>query len=203
MQGEWFIQGGPIMYPLLGCSLLAVTITIERLIFWSRTRRRRDQPQIERICELVAAGDYDEAQTLSGASGDPVARIFRFGLTHLHVSLEAALQMAAGEEIRRMRKFLKVLDTIVTLAPLLGILGTVLGIITSFDVMSGGRIDNPVEVTGGIAEALITTAFGLVVAMLALIPYNYFTARVDDAVGDMEGQLTSFEIMFKKGRMNG
>jgi biopolymer transport protein ExbB len=203
MDFDWLIQGGPVMYPLLACSLLAVTIMIERTIFWARLRRNRDAALLERVCELVSRGEYDQAKAMSLGSADPIVRIMQFGLTHLNVSLEAALRMAVGQEIRRMRKFLRVLDTIVTLAPLLGILGTVIGIITSFDVMSGGRIDNPVEVTGGIAQALLTTAFGLVIAMLALLPYNYFTARLEDAISEMEGHLTSFEIMFEKGRLAG
>ncbi|MHC4992246.1 MAG: MotA/TolQ/ExbB proton channel family protein [Planctomycetota bacterium] len=197
---EWINQGGPVMYPLLGCSLLAVTITIERLLYWWRVRRRRDRSLVERLEQLIGSGQFQQAEQLSGDSVDPIARIFRAGLTHRHVSLEAALQMAAGTEVRGMRRYLKVLDTIVTLAPLLGILGTVMGIITSFDVIGGGRIDNPIEVTGGIAEALLTTAVGLVVAIVALIPYNYFTARMEDAISELETHLTSFEILYKKGQ---
>jgi biopolymer transport protein ExbB len=199
MLPDWIVQGGPIMYPLLGCSLLAVTIAIERVVYWWRVRRSRDETLVERVCELIGSGRFGEAEEISGGSSDPIARIFSFGLTHRQISLEAALQMAAGEEIRGMRRYLGVLDTIITLAPLLGILGTVMGIITSFDVIGGGRIDNPIEVTGGIAEALLTTATGLVVAIIALIPYNYFMARMDDAIGKLESHLTSFEILYKKG----
>ncbi|MHC5002977.1 MAG: MotA/TolQ/ExbB proton channel family protein [Planctomycetota bacterium] len=200
MPFDWINQGGPVMYPLLACSMAAVTIAIERLAFWWRIRRSRDTALVERMCELIGSGRYDEAEQISDGSVDPIARIFRFGLTHRHVSLEAALQMAAGTEIRGMRRYLKILDTIVTVAPLLGILGTVMGIIVSFDVIGGGRIDNPVEVTGGIAEALLTTAVGLVVAIMALIPYNYFVAKMEDAISELESHLTSFEILFKKGQ---
>jgi biopolymer transport protein ExbB len=199
MNLDWIIQGGPVMYPLLACSLVSVTITIERAIFWGRDRRNRNPALLDRLADLLAHGKSDEAHRLCEGSSDPIVGVLRFGLEHRQESLEAALKLAANEEIRRMRRYLKVHDTIVTLAPLLGILGTVLGIISSFDVMSGTGIDNPTAVTGGIAEALLTTAVGLVIAMLSLIPYNYFSARLDEAVSAMESHLTSFEIMYRKG----
>ncbi len=199
MSFDWIVQGGPVMYPLLACSLVSVTLTIERAIFWNSDRRSRDGGLLDRLADLLAHGKVSEAQQLCETSRDPIVRVLRFGLEHRQESLEAALKLAANEEIRRMRRYLKIHDTIVTLAPLLGILGTVLGIITSFDVMGGGGIDNPVAVTGGIAEALLTTAVGLVVAMLSLIPYNYFSSRLEEAVSVMESRLTSFEIMYRKG----
>ena len=81
---------------------------------------------------------------------------------------------------------------------ILGILGTVLGIITAFDVLGGGGIDDPIEVTGGIAEALLTTAAGLVVAITALLPYTYFSARMEDAVGELEAHLTPLESSLER-----
>jgi len=199
MTFDWIVQGGPVMYPLLACSLVSVTITIERAIFWVREHRSRDRGRLDHLADLIAQGNIAQAQQLCEGSEDPIVRVVRFALGHRHESLEAALRLGAGEEIRRMGRYLKIHDTIVTLAPLLGILGTVLGIISSFDVMAGGRIDNPVEVTGGIAEALITTAVGLVVAMLSLIPYNYFSARLEREVSEMESRLTGMEIMYRKG----
>ena len=201
MPTEWLNQGGPVMYALLACSVLAVTVVAERVIFWWRRRHQRDATVIDRACRLLGEGRQQEAESLIAHSRDPVARVMRFGLTHQDGSLEAAVQMAAAREIRGMRSKLKILDTIVTVAPLLGILGTVLGIIRSFDVIGGGQIDNPIAVTGGIAEALLTTAAGLVVAIIALLPYNFFTARMEDEIGEMEGHLTTFEIMVKKGKV--
>jgi biopolymer transport protein ExbB len=148
----------------------------------------------------VGEGRLEDAESGSAGSADPVVRVMHFGLAHHELSIEAALMLAAGREIQAMRRSLRVLDTIVTLAPLLGILGTVLGIIGAFDVLGGSLVDNPVAVTGGIAEALITTAVGLVVAMVALVPFNYFSARMDDAVSQMEGHLGAFQLMFSRGR---
>jgi biopolymer transport protein ExbB len=196
---SWLTAGGPIMYALLACSLVAVTIALERAIFWWRRRRDRDRATAERACHLLGEGRLPEAEAAIAGSEDAVARVMRFALEHRDESLEAAVRLAATREMRGMRKFLRVLDTMVTLAPLLGILGTVLGIIVSFDVMGGGRIDNPIEVTGGIAQALLTTAAGLVVAIIALIPFNYFTGRMEDEVAEMESHLTTFEIMLKRG----
>lgn len=200
MPSEWLSQGGPIMYALLACSVLSVTVAIERAIFWWRRRHHRDAAMIERAFGLLASGQRDEAIRLIADSHDPVARVVRVGLSHDEGSIEAAIQMAAGHEARAMRSRLRILDTVVTVAPLLGILGTVIGIISSFDVIGGGAIDNPIEVTGGIAKALLTTAAGLVVAIIALIPFNYFSARMEDEIHQLEGHLTTFEIMLEKGR---
>lgn len=200
MSIDWFIQGGPIMYLLLVCSLVSLTITFERILFWYRFRRNRNGALAERVARVVGEGRFEEAARIMSTSEDSIVRVFRFGLTHREESMEAALRMGAGHEIRSMAKYLKIHDTIITLAPLLGILGTVLGIITAFDVIGGSTVEDPIAVTGGIAQALVTTAAGLVVAMFSLIPFNYFTARMDDAISEMESHLTNFEIMFRRGR---
>ena len=193
MNFDWITQGGPVMFLLLGLSVVSVTITIERLLFWQRFRKHHDTERIEKICHLVAQGQYEKAKVAAADSEDATIRTIRFGLTHEVELIEAALQMGAGIEIRRMKKYLRVHDTIITLAPLLGILGTVLGIIETFDVLSGQRLDNPEGITGGIAQALLTTAAGLVVAMLSLVPYNYFSAKVEDTVSEMEAHLSAFQ----------
>lgn len=187
------------MYVLLACSVVTVTIAVERLIFWMRLRARSNAGDVERILGHVGAGDHAGAEQACGGSSDPIARVMKSGLEHRDDAVEAALHAAAGVEIRSMRKFLRVLDTTVTVAPLLGILGTVLGIISSFDVIGGGGIDDPLAVTGGVAEALLTTAAGLVVAIVALLPLNYFTARMEEYVSHMEDRLTTFQVMLAKG----
>lgn len=197
---DWIHQGGPLMYALIACSVVSVTITIERLIFWVRFGREQDGDLFNRVRGLVSQGRRDEAAALCAGSRDATVRVCRYAFEHPQESLEAALRMGANEEVRRMGRYLRIHDTIITLAPLLGILGTVLGIISTFEVLGGGRIDNPVAVTGGIAEALVTTAAGLAVAMISLVPYNYFTARLERAVGELEGHLTSFEIAFRQAR---
>jgi biopolymer transport protein ExbB len=109
-----------------------------------------------------------------------------------------AMEVAAIEEIVKMRRGMGVLDTMITVAPLLGILGTVIGIILSFDMLAIEGIENPHAVTGGIAQALITTATGLSIAILAVVPFNYFNVKVEHAIRIMEQSATSLEIVYEK-----
>lgn len=97
-----------------------------------------------------------------------------------------------------MRRFMGVIDTMITVAPLLGIFGTVLGIITSFEMLGTAGIQDPKAVTAGVAQALITTAAGLAIAILSVFPYNYFNAKVELAAQDMERYATSLEIVYEK-----
>jgi biopolymer transport protein ExbB len=97
-----------------------------------------------------------------------------------------------------MGRFMGVLDTMITVAPLLGILGTVLGIIESFSMLDSFGIENPRAVTGGIAQALITTASGLTIAIVTVFPYNYFNSRMEKAAKIIEKYATSFEIVYER-----
>jgi biopolymer transport protein ExbB len=109
-----------------------------------------------------------------------------------------AMEASAVEEIKQMRRYMGVLDTMITVAPLLGILGTVLGIIDSFEVMGTTGIEHPRLVTSCFAQALITTASGLGIAILSVFPFNYFNSRVERAAMNMEKYATSLEIVYKK-----
>ena len=109
-----------------------------------------------------------------------------------------AMETAATDEIDRMRRHLPILDTIITVSPLLGIFGTVIGIILSFEILGSVGIEEPQAVTAGIAQALITTASGLGIAILSLFPYNYFNSRVEKAAAYIEKYATSLEIVYEK-----
>ena len=136
--------------------------------------------RIEKVFTAIENGDVAEASRLSRGSRDPVLRMMWNGLNHQHASLQGALQVAAGIEIKRAGRFLVVMDTLVTLAPLLGLLGTITGLIKSFSFL--GNEELAVQaVTGGIAEALIATACGLGIAIFSLIPFNFFTSRVSNS----------------------
>jgi len=195
---DYFYKGGPVMYPLLFCSLLALTIVIERFIFWIRENRNSDRRMLNEFMTLVENDDLSQAKDLTRGSGDFLIRVMVCGLVHRDFSLRDALQMGADEEIARMRRHLPVLDTMITLAPLLGILGTVVGIIYSFTVLGEVGVENPRLVTAGIGQALITTAFGLMIAILSLIPFNYFQSKVDKAVQEIEKYGTTLEIIVEK-----
>lgn len=191
-------RGGPIMWPLLGCSLVSLTITIERLFFWWRQKRRFSLMRIERIMDLVDEGAYGEAASVKGMGRDAVSSVLAAGLKHREHGLSEAMQVEAGIRIDAMKQGLSVLDTIVTMAPLLGILGTVLGIITSFELLGASGIEDPKAVTGGIAQALITTAAGLTVALVSLIPLNYFVARTQRETRRLEQIATQFEVACRR-----
>ena len=120
------------------------------------------------------------------------------GILHRDYSMAMAMESAAADELRRMRKYMGVLETIVTVAPLLGILGTVVGIIHSFDMLGAKGIGDPQAVTGGIAQALITTAAGLSISILTLLPCNYFNARAEASALAIEKYATSLEITHEK-----
>ena len=124
-----FNQGGPIMWPILIVSIVALTVVIERIFWWGGRWFRRDPKRIEKVFTAIEVGDVAEASRLSRDSRDPVLRMMWNGLNHQHASLQGALQVAAGIEIKRAGRFLVVMDTLVTLAPLLGLLGTITGLI--------------------------------------------------------------------------
>jgi biopolymer transport protein ExbB len=127
-----------------------------------------------------------------------VIRILISGILHRNYSMVKAMESAAADEITRMKRFMGVMDTIITVAPLLGIFGTVIGIISSFDMLGGGGIDHPETVTKGIAQALITTAAGLGIAILTVFPFNYFNGRIERAARFIEKYTTSLEITYEQ-----
>jgi biopolymer transport protein ExbB len=191
---DQFHKGGPVMWPILIVSIVALTVVIERCIWWGGRWFRRDPKRIEKVFTAIENDDTTEASRLSRGSRDPVLRMLWNGLNHQHSSLEAALQVAAGIEIKRAGRFLVVMDTLVTLAPLLGLLGTITGLIKSFSFL--GNEELAVQaVTGGIAEALIATACGLGIAIFALIPFNFFTSRVSNLEFELQTAATNLEVM--------
>lgn len=189
-----FHKGGPIMWPILIVSIIGLTVVIERIFWWTARWFRRDPKRIEKVFTAIENGDLTEASKLSRGSRDPVLRMMWNGLNHQHASLQGALQVAAGIEIKRAGRFLVVMDTLVTLAPLLGLLGTITGLIRSFSFL--GNEELAVQaVTGGIAEALIATACGLGIAIFALIPFNFFTSRVSNLEFELQTAATNLEVM--------
>ncbi len=193
-------RGGPwVMIPLMGCSMVAVAFVIERVVFWVRLARGRDTACVEAFLDSADKGDLGGAAEAAKDTRDPVLRVLHCGLVHRDYDPSSALEMAASAELARAERFLPVLDTIVTLSPLLGILGTVVGIIQSFDMLSASAtVQDPQAVTGGIAQALITTATGLTIAIATLIPFNVFRARADRLRREMEEAATRLEIVLAK-----
>ena len=186
------------MYPLLACSILVLTVIIERLLFWLTVDMNRNMKLIGDVLELCRQGDWESVRNRVYGSKDFIIRVLVSGILHREFSMAKAMEATAAEEIRNMRRYMGVLDTMITVAPLLGIFGTVIGIIGSFEALGTSGIDQPQAVTAGIAQALITTATGLGIAILSVFPYNYFNSKVEKAVLNIEKYATSLEIVYEK-----
>ncbi len=171
----WFHQGGPLMWPLLLCSLLVLTVSMERAWFWLCFRPCLDDSGVNRALQLLRQQHTEQAQELARHSRDPALLMLGSGLAQpAGEAFGQLLASAAKQQLNSMRRGQPLLDTVITVAPMLGILGTVLGIIDSFKVLGDVGVEDPRAVVGGIAQALITTAAGLAVAVLALLPHNRF-----------------------------
>jgi len=193
-----FLSGGPVMYPLLLCSVLVLFVVVERMIFWVGIDMQRNRDLLDEVLELCRQGKWDEVREKVRGSKDYVIRILVTGIVHRNFSMSKAMEAAATEQLRGMARFMGVLDTMITVAPLLGIFGTVLGIIDSFKVLGAAGIADPRAVTGGIAQALITTAAGLGIAIISVFPFNYFNSRLERAAHRIEQYATSLEIVYEK-----
>lgn len=196
---ELFTHGGPIMWPILIVSFLAVTVVVERTIFLIRESKSREPAVVEKVLDLVESRDVEGAIELSKKSPDFVARILNYALTHKEHSLANAFIRAANKELQRLQQGLAVLDTCITAAPLLGLLGTVTGMMSTFGALGEGDIGASAgKITGGVGEALIATACGLIVAIIGLFPYNILNARIEAAKHDISDASNALEVIIKK-----
>ena len=194
---HYFNRGGPIMWPLLFVSILALTVILERLVFLAREGKRRDLDAVDGIMARIEEGDVLGAIRVGEGSKDFVARTLTYAIRHREKSLTNGLMRASGLELVRFTRGISILDTCVTMAPLLGLLGTVTGMMGSFGMLGGAELSAPAQITGGIAEALIATAFGLGIAVTALIPMNYLHSRAEAARHEMEDAATHLELLMK------
>ncbi len=190
---EFMARGGIAMWPLLLLSITSLTLLLERGWYFIRINRPGQLRQAARLGELLRQGERDGARRLAGQS--EVGLYSRFVSDLLPPATagggggatEAAALEAIERHRRRVERFMPTLSTIITAAPMLGILGTVLGIITSFELLGPAtQATDPRQVSEGIAEALLTTAAGLAVAVVTLFPYNAFRAQVQRTLGRLE-----------------
>ena len=189
-----FDKGGPIMWPLLLASILAMGTALERVLFLMNERIKRDPKALDQFFAAVTQGDVDGAIRISKATKFFVVRALGYALQHREQSLANALVYAQAQELKRFKRGISILDTVITLAPLLGLLGTVTGMMGSFSLI-GGDLSAPGAITGGIAEALIATAFGLGIAITSLIPFNFLNTRMEDARHEIESAATQLELL--------
>ena len=198
---ELFKHGGPIMWPILVVSFLLITVAIERVLFIFRENGRRQPELVDKMLQSVEANDVDGAVAMGKQSQDFVARIMVYALTHREHSLGNAFTRAASQEMQRFGQGLPTLDTCITAAPLLGLLGTVTGMMGTFAALNSGSGDigsAATKITGGVAEALIATMCGLAIAIMGLLPFNYLNARQEDARHEIEDASNSLEIIINK-----
>jgi biopolymer transport protein ExbB len=184
------MKGGWMMLPLLFCSLVAVAIVVDRFLFFRRIGARH---RGEEAIALVRQGRNEEALGITEGMPLPIMKVLSAGITH-QSEPTGAMEAAGMAELSAMKRGLVALDTIITLGPLLGLLGTIFGMIDSFHIMAISGLGQPHAVTGGVAEALIATAAGITVAVITLIPYNYFVARVERETDVIETYATRLEL---------
>lgn len=184
----YFDKGGPVMWPLLALSILGVTV-----MFWRWWALRQATSGVQSFMQALRAalvnGDVKAAIAACDRHQGPVASIVKAGLVRVgrpKDEVELALQDASAHELSMLERGLPVLATVAMIAPLLGFLGTVTGMINSFEALATVGLNNPAAVAKGISEALITTAAGLMIAIPIQMAYNYFVTNVNALVRNME-----------------
>jgi len=176
--GDMMHRGGWVMYPLILLSIVALTLIFERCWFWIATNNPARRRRFRRVARHLRAGESTRAMELIRGDRSVYGQLV---LTLIESNgSEAAVRELIEIERPRIERFMPTLGTIITAAPMLGILGTVTGIIQSFRVLSEtDMVTDPTAIGGGIAEALLTTVAGLLVALIVLFPYNAFRAQID------------------------
>ncbi len=177
-----------MMYPLLLSAVLALTVIIERLYLF-RTVYSTPRALTNEVLQKVMAGQIDHAEKLCKEGSSPVTSVLFSGISHFRNSteeMELSMKNQAEEWIPLLEKRIEIIDTVITAAPLMGLLGTITGMMASFRVLTEKGVNEPNAITGGVAEALIATATGLVIALVCLVAYNYLTSRVKVFIYEVE-----------------
>ncbi len=195
---EFFLAGGPTMWPLLMFSIAVLGIAGER--FWSlQTKRIAPKGLVNQVWQWEQAGQLDARRIQELRRASPLGRVLAAGLVnrrHDRAVIKESIEEVGRHVAHELERFIGALGTIATASPLLGLLGTVLGMIRIFSVVSSEGVGDPGLLAGGIAEALITTVTGLFIAIPSLVLYRYFRGRVDDLIITMEQEaLKMVEIM--------
>ena len=190
------------MWPVLLVFFLSLCVLLDRLLWWLQLKRSMRPVAQEDAREALGRGDFAAAWRAGEGNADPFLANLREGLSHARTSMLAAMQLHASHLIERSEARMWVLGTIITLAPLLGLLGTVAGIMGSFNFVGDEQLA-ATKVSGGIAEALIATACGLAIAILCLLPYNFFRKRVSALRTALERWINHAELLVQSAKSHG
>jgi biopolymer transport protein ExbB len=199
---ELYKHGGPIMWPIALVSFVTLTMVLERTIFLVSERGTRDPATVEKMFSLIEQQSTEAAIKLGNGSKDYIARILADALVNRNYSLSSAFLRASSAAVDRIQQGISVLDTCVTAAPLLGLLGTVTGMMNTFGALGDGDIAaSASKITGGVGEALIATACGLVIAIIGLVPYNILNSRVEVAKKEITRASYTLDVIIKKAEL--
>ncbi len=204
---DLFVSGGPIMLPIVACSVLAVAILIERIRFYHRNRFQAST-FMKSIKNAIKCRNYLEAMKICRAENTPLANVIAAGIDHLDLKKEDLVDVMRQEAILQMKKYdkhLGKLSTIASITPLLGLTGTVTGMISSFAVISTVGIGDPTALAGGISQALYTTAAGLMVGIPALVAHNWcegkgeeFAEQIEFSTLELVNLVSNMEVGYEK-----
>ena len=203
---EFTMRGGFMMYPLLLSALVALAVILERSYIFHR-RYVTPGGFVAQVLKHVQSNQLDQARKSCAQTESPIASVMAAGLEHFQnpvAEMELAMKNRAEEWIPVMERSIEVIDTVITAAPLMGLLGTITGMMASFKVLSEKGVNEPNAITGGVAEALIATATGLVIALICLVAYNYFSGRVKVFIYEIESVASKLmELRMSAQRNNG
>jgi biopolymer transport protein ExbB len=199
---QTFIKGGWVMWPILAVFFLALCVLLDRAVWWLRLRSRLKPAIQEQARQAIGSGDFAAAHQLSEGSDEPFLANLNEGITHAHSSMLAAMQLHATHLIEKSEARMWVISTLITLAPLLGLFGTVVGIMGSFSSIGDDQLAAS-KVSGGISEALIATACGIAIAILCLLPYNFFRKRVSTLRSSLERWINHTELLVQASKTHG
>lgn len=199
---ETFIEGGWVMWPILATFFLAICVVLDRVVWWLRLKARVESSKQAQAREALGTGDFAKAWQLTRDTRDPYLLNLAEGMTHANTSMLAAMQLDATHLIEKSEARMWVISTMITLAPLLGLFGTVVGIMGSFSFVGDEQLA-ATKVSGGIAEALIATACGIAIAILCLLPYNFFRKRVSMLRSSLERWINHSELLVKSAKEHG
>lgn len=202
---EWFLRGGPVMYPLLVLSLLGIAIAVERLLVL-REKNFLDPAQLAVLGELLAAGEFARAREYCAQRSGPLPVLVTTLLdnrTAPYDELKELLEDTGRHQLRFLERGLGALATVVAAAPLLGLLGTVLGMIQVFEAVSLAGAVRGEQLSAGIAQALITTAAGLIIAIPLLFLHAYLDGKAQALVQAIEARTLEFLHLVRRGPQEG